>query len=66
MTRRLFVLIGILMTALLLAACAPQNAETPAPTLPPVTIQDFPTPTAIPVTPQGEIVTVGFNVRGWT
>lgn len=55
---------------LALAACepGPPPASNPAPTatMPPVTLQDVAMPTATPATPQGEVVTLGFDVRGWT
>ncbi len=52
--------------ALLAAACAPQKATIPTQGAPPLTIQEIPTPTPAPVALQGEAVTVGFNIRGWT
>ncbi len=60
---RLSLLVGL---GLFAAACAPQGSGAPAATVPPVTIQAIPTATLVPLVPQGEPLTVGFNVRGWT
>jgi len=58
---------GLFLGLVLLAAgCAPRELGSLAKTKPPVTIQDIPTLTPAPVTPQGEPLTVGFNIRGWT
>ncbi len=67
-------LVFALALSFLLAACAsptaapdvevtPEGDAAPATT---ITIQDVALPTAVPSVPQGELLTVGFNVRGWT
>jgi hypothetical protein len=61
--------IPLLLFVVLLAACAPLETPVPptaVPTFPALTIQDLPTPTAMPITPLGESTILGFNIRGWT
>lgn len=50
---------------LLIAGCISQQAGKPA-DQPPLNLREIPTLTPVPVTPQVEPLTVGFNVRGWT
>ena len=52
---------------LLLAACTAQTATPFPPTqvLPTLDFSAFPTPTLVPVNPEGVVTEIGYNVKGW-